>query len=164
MRRTALFLVPLFLLACDRDPVAPDISPSLGSANAATQVSQTTSGVWNLCGELVDYTGEFHYVTRLVLGDENHKSHWVLNRHYSLNMVGQVTGNVWKHNETRNAQSQWDDNDYMPDEYFSSNQHIRIIGVGDAPSFDARVMERYTVNANGDVVQEFFRLDPICPS
>jgi hypothetical protein len=31
MRRAALLLVPLFLFACDREPVAPDVTPTLGA-------------------------------------------------------------------------------------------------------------------------------------
>jgi hypothetical protein len=34
MRRATLLLVPLFLFACDREPVAPDITPTLDIANA----------------------------------------------------------------------------------------------------------------------------------
>jgi len=34
MRRAVLLLVPLLLLACDRQPVAPDISPTFDIANA----------------------------------------------------------------------------------------------------------------------------------
>jgi hypothetical protein len=33
MRRAALLLVPLFLFACDREPVAPDSSPSMSATS-----------------------------------------------------------------------------------------------------------------------------------
>ena len=34
MRRAALALIPLFVLACDRDPVAPDVAPTVGATSA----------------------------------------------------------------------------------------------------------------------------------
>lgn len=37
MRRAMLFLVPLVLLACDRQPVAPDVTPTLGIADGPAQ-------------------------------------------------------------------------------------------------------------------------------
>jgi hypothetical protein len=37
MRRVTFSLVPLLLLACERQPAAPDITPTLGIANAPAQ-------------------------------------------------------------------------------------------------------------------------------
>ena len=44
MRRAILLLVPLFLFACDRQPVAPEVSPTVDIGNAPAQTGIVVRG------------------------------------------------------------------------------------------------------------------------
>lgn len=164
MRRLALTLVSLLLLvACTDQPMATE-APRFANAGGlgAEEATIPISGSLDLCGfDVVDFTGEYQYVTRFALGDAEHMHHWFANEHWRLWFVGRNTDYTWRSNEVVNAQSQWRDPS-GPDEWFIRNQHLHIIGFGGAPSFDALATVRYTMNANLEVVQEFDRIDPLC--
>ena len=92
MRRAALLLVPLFLLACDRQPVAPDVSqtPAYGIADGPenpgnSPVYKFWAGGWYL--STVDYPYEPGF-------PEDRKAGGWVARHYDvLNaFCGAVTG------------------------------------------------------------------------
>lgn len=114
-----------------------------------------TGDVWDVCGyDLADLTGGLHHSMREVY-DESGRNHWIHIDHYNLRLVGQTTGDVWKYNDTTMRQSQWyeTEDDYGPDDWMYLNEHIRIVGFGEAPSFWVNNVIRLTVNANGDEVQ-----------
>ena len=52
MRRAALLLVPLLLLACDRQPVAPDVSPTFNAS-----ADHQAVGVWSGGGSVYLFNG-----------------------------------------------------------------------------------------------------------
>ena len=161
MRRLALLLVPLFLFACDREPVAPEISPTLGVSATQTQVGPRTI-TFNLCGyDIVTATYEGHIVGREVVNDAGEMSHFIGSWQWHGWAVGQNTGLNWRWNEVQNIQSQWDE-DGAPDTYFILNRNTHLIGLGDAPDFDIVIRIRYTVNANGIVVHDVDFRDDMC--
>jgi hypothetical protein len=159
MRRAALLLVPLFLFACDRQPVAPEISPSFDLG--AMTVTLTMQGTYNLCGfDMADYVGTRHITYRYV-PNEDGSGHYQEHHNIKLEMVGRNTGYTWRYNDNRNYQSQFGA-DFEPDVYVTDHQVLHIIGYDGAPSFDANYLFRYTVNANGDLVQESHKIEPLC--
>jgi len=163
MRRAALLVVPLFLFACDREPVAPDITPTLNSAVPATQWSyEYDDPPFDLCGyDIVDFHNDVHVTTRLVVNEPGTPSHYTSHIQYHARGVGQNTGQEWIANQTDTRQSNWDENG-APDQYMYLNRMIRFVGLGSAPDFTRRVIQRYTVNANGEMVQFKSYLDPTC--
>jgi hypothetical protein len=106
MRKATLLLVPLFLFACDREPVAPEITsgPDLSATSEWSESStfidyyQRFPGLLATCvGEELHLTGTItithHYVTR---PNGEVLDNWGLEAHDDWQMVGETTGEVWR--------------------------------------------------------------------
>jgi hypothetical protein len=165
MRKLSFILVPLLLIACtDSQPVAPiEEGPLFNNAGGLGAFQETVdiAGEFDLCGEVVDYTGQTHRSIRDEV-DPSGGWHFFLNMHHRIWFVGQTTGWVWRYNDTTNQQFYWDLTDFAPDQWYIINEHIQIVGLGDAPNYNVRTQEHYTVNANGDLVSYIDFSDPEC--
>jgi hypothetical protein len=168
MRYLRLALLPLVFAACTEQlPTAETPEPQFDSqAVPATQEIIPLHWEYNLCGyDDIVGTGTLHHSLRVVLADESGgMNHFFHVDHYKLTYVGQNTGDVWKYNDTTMRMSQWYETaeEYGPDTWMRFNEHVRVIGFGDAPSFEANNVVHTTVNANGELVMVHEKMDPVC--
>jgi hypothetical protein len=165
-----LALAALASVSCDQSMTQPETEAAQSSQfdrqpPAFQEWIDLTGDTWDLCGqELVDLTGGLHHSFRFVYDEDSGRGHWFHVDHYNLRFVGQSTGYIWKYNDTTMRQSQWYEtaDHYGPDAWMQWNEHIRVIGFRDAPSFDANNMVHLTVNANGDLATYHEKFEPIC--
>ena len=167
MRSLSLTLLPLLLLACsDQQPVAPDLDarPMLAaSANATSQWWEEFSRPgYDVCVDIVDFTGTVHATWRRVLEDPGKMSHYVYTISTHVSGVGQNTGYTWKGNQHFTQQNQWDA-DGGPDKWMFYNTNMNLVGQGGAPDFRSKILIHFTFNANGVPVQSKVDFDPLCP-
>jgi len=167
MRSVHLILLPLLLLACsDQQPAAPNLTASPmfdASANAAGQVWEEFSRPgYNVCVDVVDFTGAIHVTWRRILNDPGKMSHYVYTTSVHASGVGQNTGYIWKGNQHFVQQNQWD-TDGAPDKWMFYNTNMTFVGQGGAPDFRSKILIHSTVNANGVPVQFNINFDPLCP-
>lgn len=103
-------------------------------------------------GELVDFTGSVHEVSRIAI--DGNTVHAGLHFNYQgLKGVGQITGDTYAANgsfeETENG-------DFVNGAFMTTTQeHIHYNGQGSAPNLTIRFSEHLTINANGDVTVFF---------
>jgi hypothetical protein len=113
-------------------------------------------GTVDVCGELVDFEGEFHVVTNFV----ESKSGNVMSK-FHINAKGTGVG------QTSGAVYQW--NDAINESFnaskglnFTGNQSWLLIGQGKAPNFKLNSTFHITINANGEVTAEVNNFSAEC--
>ena len=99
MRRAALLLVPLFLFACDRAPVAPDIAPEFAAADVTWESGSLDVDYILYCpclGEDMRLVGTTDYKRHVVTKpDGTARGHSFTTVRDDWQMIGQVSGDVW---------------------------------------------------------------------
>lgn len=146
-----LALVPLFLIAaCGREPVAPTslaIHSTPGFAlNSSPQFFPFTFLGVGICTELVDVTGQFHPVFKFT-EDGNGGFHFKGHFNATGIGIGQTSGATYNWNDAINQE----DNFRAPQETFTFQQSLELIGRGSAANFRLRALFHVTVTPNGVV-------------
>lgn len=108
MRPLSLTLLPLLLVACERQPVAPDrvVAPVFAASNAAIrdEVTGTIDFVDDPAdctanpriGEILLFTGQVNYVLRATTSSSGNVDTTLMFRYDpAVHLVGQTSGIVW---------------------------------------------------------------------
>jgi hypothetical protein len=146
-----LALVLLFsIAACGREPVAPTLratasAPSF-AASASPQFFPFNFPAFPACTELVDVTGVFHPVFR-THSDGNGGFHFKGHFNATGIGIGLTSGAIYNWNDAINAE----DNFRAPQETFTSQQSLELIGRSQADNFRLRFLFHVTVTPNGVV-------------
>lgn len=157
MRRLALALIPLFLLACGREPVAPGTDPAPTFAATHTISNEfdfpDTRTVSASClSEDIVFNGVVHILVTETISDGHYSFH-LTGQPQQLYGVGQDTGLPWK----ATGATTWTINEVLPEEFPYSETFVdRYHLVGPHGSqFWLKEVYKVTVNGVGDVVVEF---------
>jgi hypothetical protein len=99
MRRAALLLIPFFVIACDREPAAPEIAPEFAAADVEWTEGSIAVDYILYCpclGEDMRLMGttdwRLHVVTK---PDGTARAHQFYALRDDFQMIGQVSGDVW---------------------------------------------------------------------
>ena len=110
----------------------------------------------DICGELVDVEGEFHFVENSVISNSGNST-----SKFHINAkgigVGQTSGAVYQWNDAINESL-----NLSKGGNYTFTQTLLIVGQGKAPNFKGHLTYHITVNANGDVTTEFENLKIDC--
>lgn len=143
-----LALVPLFLIAaCGREPAGPaaltlDRGPSFNSSPQFFPFNFLVP----ICTEVVDVTGQFHPVFKFT-EDGNGGFHFKGHFNAKGTGIGLTTGATYNWNDAINQE----DNFRAPQETFTFQQSLELIGRGQAANFRLRALFHVTVTPNGVV-------------
>jgi hypothetical protein len=100
MRRLAIALVLLFLFACDREPVAPEIAPEFAAAEVEWVSGSVDVDYIRYCpclGEDMRLVGTTSYKQRWLTKPDGSMTLHVFSRVADdWQMIGQVSGDVWE--------------------------------------------------------------------
>ena len=160
-RLLPLTLLPL-LLACDRQPVAPDrvVVPAFAATNAATR-GEVTGAIDFVddpsdctanprIGEILLFTGHLTYVERTTTTTSGNVNMTVsLTYDPAVRLVGQTSGTVWMIDAAR-THPQFHDNLHGAGESYE-NTATEYYTNANGAWLHLRVNEHLTVNANGTV-------------
>lgn len=148
---TLLALVPLLLIAaCGREPAGP-AAPAIYSGpsfafNSSPQFFPFEFPGVAICTELVDVTGQFHPVFKFT-EDGNGGIHFKGHFNATGIGIGQSTGAIYNWNDAINQE----DNFRAPQETFTFQQSLELIGRGQAANYRLRALFHVTVTPNGVV-------------
>lgn len=140
-------LVPLLLIAaCGREPAAPAIysGPSF-AVNASPQFFPFSFPV-PICTEIVDVTGEFHPVFKFT-ADGNGGFHFKGHFNAKGIGIGQSSGATYNWNDAIN----FEDSFRAPQETFTDQRSLELIGLGQTANFRLHALFHVTVTPNGVV-------------
>jgi len=146
-----LALVPLLLIAaCGRESAAPT-APAIYSRpsfafNASPQFFPFNFPGIPICTELVDVTGQFHPVFKFT-EDGNGGVHFKGHFNATGIGIGQLSGATYNWNDAIN----FEDNFRGPQETFTDQRSLELIGRGQAANFRLRALFHVTVTPNGVV-------------
>jgi len=150
MRRILLALVPVLLLACERQPVAPDaaVAPAFAATHTTSNSFDfffTATEYLPCAAESVYVAGNIHYLVRQTLTPSGHYSFAWLGQPQGLKGIGRTSGTIYKFagftNETIQIQADsFPMTDHFEDRFF-------IIGPG--PSNNAYWFEKTLVVLKG---------------
>jgi hypothetical protein len=144
-------LVSLLLIAaCGREaagPAAPLMhnGPSFAFNSSPQFFPFEFLGV-SICTELVDVTGQFHPVFKFT-ADGNGGFHFKGHFNATGIGIGQSTGAIYNWNDAINEE----DNFRAPQETFTSQRSLELIGRDQAANFRLRALFHVTVTPNGVV-------------
>jgi len=145
MGKSFFTLIPLLLIAaCGRELVAPenDTGPSL--AVASPRFFPFDFPGIQICTELVDMTGQFHPVFKLT---EDGQGGFHFKGHFNAIGIGigQSSGATYNWNDAINEE----DNFRAPQETFTSQRSLELIGRGQAANFRLHFLFHVTVTPDG---------------
>ena len=145
MGKSFFTLIPLLLIAaCGRELVAPenDTGPSL--AVASPRFFPFDFPGIQICTELVDMTGQFHPVFKLT---EDGQGGFHFKGHFNATGIGigQSSGATYNWNDAINEE----DNFRAPQETFTSQRSLELIGRGQAANFRLHFLFHVTVTPDG---------------
>jgi len=110
-------------------------------------------------GELVDFTGTIHVVSRVTING-NRESASFHENYQGLKGVGETTGDTYVGNAEENGSQNLSLNNGQAESSFQL--HINYNGQGSAPNFSENAVEHITINANGDVTVSFTNFSIDC--
>jgi len=147
MRKPFLTLIPLLLIAaCGREPVAPATDTGSSLNTASPRFFPFDFPDIPICTELVDVTGQFHPVFK-VTEDGNGGFHFKGHFNAIGIGIGQSSGARYNWNDAINEE----DNFRAPQETFTSQESLELIGQGRAANFRLHFLFHVTVTPNGVV-------------
>ena len=141
-------------------------APSPARAEAITinenTVAPVTFGILVSCaaggaGEMVDFTGNFHYIYTLTISESGQTHYRFSTQAQNVVGVGQVTGDSYVYS-----------GGYMETGVLSLGEigttlsDFRVIGQGAGNNFIAHTLTHFTFNANGDLVVDFVITGATC--
>jgi hypothetical protein len=147
-RSPLLALVPLLLIAaCGREPAGPpaltlDRGPSFNSSPVFFPFNFVVAA----CNELVDVTGQFHPVFRFH-EDGDGGTHFKGHFNAEGIGIGLTSGAIYNWNDAIN----FEENFRGPQQTFTDQQSLELIGRGQATNFRLRFLFHVTVTPNGVV-------------
>lgn len=150
-------------VACTDQPIPSESTPEvrLSQAGGIDSWWGAFSSTVDLCGyDVVDFTGQYHFVYKIFWPDGHGGFHWTSHATWNLRGVGQNTGETWMGMENGNWQSNW--HEPGQDEWFIDNDRVMVIGHGSTPNFRLRALEHYSINANGELVNWTVHFEPLC--
>jgi hypothetical protein len=160
-------LVAFVAVGCDQQSTEP-VHEQVTTAPALFGVNGAESSRWDFTFPDVDMCGydiaDCELTSHVVVHDRLDAGHWRFHSTWNGTCTGQSTGERWRFRDQFNQQSQFDWEDFAPDVFYIGNSSVLLIGQGQTPNFKARAQERYTVNANGELVSYkaigFFCVEP----
>ena len=162
MRRLALLLVPLFLVACDREPVAPDVDPTFAAATSewtTTVVEFPAGDQFFYCAAVDDTFDEVgHVQERLhtVSTDEGFLLFFKWRGLDDFHLVAERTGDWYP--ATNGTSTYVERGSFTHDTYTFSFRAEPYIMVSENSGMKIRwpVRIHMTVNANGQVTVDHY--------
>jgi hypothetical protein len=108
-------------------------------------------------GELVDFTGNFHYIYSFTGSSGGPVRYMITALAQNVVGVGQVTGDSYV------LSGGYIENGVLSmAETWTALYDVRVIGQGVGNNFIARTVSHYTINANGELVVDFVITDATC--
>ncbi len=153
MRKITFLLVPLLLLACDRQPVAPVTSPELAAADVGWTETTFNEDYIYYCpclGEDMRFVGTTtvreHVVTKPDGTARSHHLSWYAS---DWQMIGQVSGDVWETVKGNHCEGVWEVPAYSG--FFSDNMRWVFRNVATGVVLDWPFKAHFSYNAAGEL-------------
>jgi hypothetical protein len=148
----------------DREHGLPlEVSDAPPSAVVEQQRVLVENTAPNACtGDLIDFSGIFHYTTRETISASGRYHFDVHQNVQGVKGVGQTSGQVYQEVGAASNEGNAADVDGAPPFEFSSIAHGAFVGAGPRNNFTLKITSHFVVNANGALTVSISRVETEC--